>query len=96
MDAFIWLMFHLFPADNRQYFQWNDFRARSRMSSKGQILFVSLSLNTYISNLYIMDQNSRLPSHTICVMYLGYMSLLLVFGNFPLISKMGGYWNLLE
>ena len=43
-----------------------------------------------------MDQNSRLPYHTIFVTYLDYILLPLVCGNCPINSKTVGCWNLLE
>ena len=55
-----------------------------------------LRSNQYISNQYILDQNPRLSSYTIGVMYSDYISLLLVCGNFSLTSRTGGCWNLLE
>ena len=37
--------------------------------------------------MYILEQNSKLPSHTICVTYLEYILLLLVYGDCPITSK---------
>ena len=55
-----------------------------------------LFLNPYISNMYILDQNSRLPSHRIFDTYLVYISLLLVCAYLPLALKTGICWNLVE
>ena len=60
------------------------------------IFFALLCFNPYISNIYIVDLNSRLPSPTICVTYLDYILLLLACEKFPLTSNMGGYFNMLE
>ena len=46
--------------------------------------------------MYILDQNSRLPSHRIFDTYLGYISLLLVCAYLPLALKTGICWNLVE
>ena len=43
-----------------------------------------------------MDQNSMLSSYTIGVTYSDYILLIIVFGDFPITSKTGGCWNLLE
>ena len=74
----------------------HDHLEKSQMSSKWHILFVLLRPNPYVSNMCILDQNSRLPSHTICVTYLDYISLLLICGNFPLTLNMVVCWNMLE
>ena len=50
----------------------------------------------YISNLYILDQKSRLPYQKICIAYVDCISNLLVCGNFSLTSRTGRCWNLLE
>ena len=55
-----------------------------------------LRSNKYFSNQYILDRNPRLSSYTIGVTYSDYISLLLICGDCPLISKTGGCWNLLE
>ena len=55
-----------------------------------------LRSNKYVSNKYILDRNPRLSSYTIHVTHSDYISLLLVCGDFPLTSKTGGCWNLLE
>ena len=46
--------------------------------------------------MYILDLNSKLPSHTICVTYFYSIYLIIVCVNCPLTSKTGGCWNLLE
>ena len=81
-------MSHLLTADNMPGFQWN----------MGMYAFVYLlHSNQYVSNQYIiMYQNPRLSSYTIGVTYSDYISLLLVCGDFPLTSKTGGCWNMLE
>ena len=84
----IWLIFCLVDI--------HDHQAQSWVSSKGYMLFVLLYCNSYISNLYILDQNSKLTSHMTCVLYLGYISLLLVCDNFPLTLKKVICWDLLE
>ena len=73
-----------------------DFQAQSQVSSKGQLLFILSRANSYISNLDIMEQHRKLPSHTIGVPCLDCISLILVFDNFPLTLKKGECWNLLE
>ena len=73
----------------------HEHQAQSWVSSKLHLLFRLLCLNSYLSNLYILDQNSKLTSHTICVLYLDYISLL-VCGNFPLTLKTEICWYLLE
>ena len=83
----VWLIFCFIYSD--------DQRARSWVSSKIYILFLLLRSNPYTSNMYIMDQNSRLPSHMICVTNLGYIYILFVCGNFPIILKMRGCCNML-
>ena len=55
-----------------------------------------LRSNHYVSYLYIMDRNPRLSSYTIGVTYSYHISLLPIFGDFPLTSKTGGCCNLLE
>ena len=55
-----------------------------------------LRSNPYISNLYIMDRNTRLSSHTIDVTYSDYILVLLVCGYFTLTLKAGGCCNMLE
>ena len=50
----------------------------------------------YVSNLYILDQNPRLSSYMIGVTYSDYIPLLLICGDCPLTSKMGGCSNMLE
>ena len=84
----IWLIFY--------YINIHDRHSISQVSSKWHILFILLHFNTYISNMYIMNRNSRLPSHTICVTCMGYILLLLICVYLPLTSKTGWCWNLLE
>ena len=80
-------MSHLLTAYNRPGFQLNV----------DTYAFVDLlRINQYVSNQYILDQNPRLSSYTICVTYSDYISLLLVCGDCPLTSKRGVWWNLLE
>ena len=80
-------MSHLLTANNRPGFLWNvDMHA----------FVYLLRSNQYVSNQYILDQNTRLSSYTIGVTYSDYISLLLVCGDCPLTSKTGGCWNLLE
>ena len=55
-----------------------------------------LHSNTFTSNMYILDQNSKLPPHTVSVAYLYYIFLLLICGYCTLTLKTGGLWNLLE
>ena len=55
-----------------------------------------LRSNKYVSNLYILDRNPKLSSHTIGVTYSDYIFLLLVCDDFPLTSNTGECWNLLE
>ena len=55
-----------------------------------------LRTNQYVSNQYILDRNPMLSSYTIGVTYSGYISLLIACGDYPLTSKRGVYWNLLE
>ena len=75
----IWLIF---------FIGVHDCWAQSQLSSKVQILFVLLRSNPYISNLYILNQNSRLPYHTICVTHFFYISLLLGCSDCSLTSNM--------
>ena len=82
----IWIMTHLLTTDNRPGFQWNV----------DTYTFVYLlRSNQYVSNQYILDRNPRLSYYTIGVTYSDYISILLVCGDCPLTSKMGGCWNLL-
>ena len=80
-------MSYLFTADNRPGFQWN----------LDTYAFVYLlRTNQYVSNQYILDLNPRFSSYTIGVTYWDYISLLLLCGDYPLTSKRGVCWNLLE
>ena len=58
--------------------------------------FILLRSNPCISNLYILDRNSRLSYETIAVTYSDYILPILLFGNCPLTSKTGGCRNLLK
>ena len=59
-------------------------------------MLVLLRFKWCISNLYILDQHSRLPYHTICVTHLGYISLSSRMWLFSLTLKTRGCWNMLE
>ena len=83
----IWLMSYLLNADNRLGFQWN--------LNTYDFVYLLRTIQ-YASNQYIMDRNTRLSSYRIGVTYSDYISLLLVFGDYPLTSKRGVCWNLLE
>ena len=73
----------------------HDLWEQSLVSLKGHLLFVLSRYKPCISNMYILDQNSRLPYHTICVAYLDYILLVLVCEKYPLNYKTGRCWNLL-
>ena len=73
-----WIIFCLFDIHDRLAHSW--------VSSKGHILFILLCSNPYISNLYILDQNPRLLSHTIGVTYSDYILLLLICEYFRLLQ----------
>ena len=77
------------------FIEIHDHRAQSWVSSKLHLLFILLSSNLYISNMYILYQNSRLPSHTICAVYLDYISPLIICCYFPLTMKTVGCLNIL-
>ena len=80
-------MSHILTTDNRPGFQWN----------LDTYAFVYLlRTNKYVSNKYILDRNPRLSSYTIGVTYSNYILLLLVCGDYPLTSKRGVCWNMLE
>ena len=64
----------------------------------GFCLFYYAQINIYqICTFFILDQNPRLSSNMIGVMYLDYISLLIVCDDLPLTLKTGGgvgiYWN---
>ena len=89
-------MFHFLISKNRPSFQGNYHQSQSQVSSKVQIFLILLRSNPYISIQYIMDQHSGLLSHTSCVAYLDYISIIIVCGDCSLTLNMGRCWNLLE
>ena len=82
----IWRMSHPLTAVNRPGFLWN---------MDTYVFGYLLRSDKYVSNQYILDRNLRLSSYIIGVMYLDYISLLLVCGDCPLTSKRGVCWNLI-
>ena len=75
----------------------HEHQAQSWISSKLHLLFILLCLNSYLSNLYILDQNSKLPSHTICVLHLVIFIFFLHMAIFHLLwiqEYFGVCWNL--
>ena len=59
LQLFNWILFCFVDSNHCWAWSW--------VSSNRHLLFILLRLNPYILNLYILDQNSRLPSHTIYV-----------------------------
>ena len=58
--------------------------------------FILLRANSCISNMYILDHYPRLLYQTIGVTYPDYVYPILISGDFPITSKTGECWNLLE
>ena len=78
-------------------FYWNIWRTITITGVMKSTAFVYwLHSNQYVSNLNILDWNTRLSSYMIGVTYSDYMSLPLVCNDCPLTSKTGGCWNMLE
>ena len=78
-------------------FYWHPWRPSTITGVINSTAFVHLLLsNQYVSNLYILDRNPRLSSHTIGVTYLDYISLLLVCVDCPLTLKTVACRNILE
>ena len=59
VQLYIWILFSFIDS--------HDLWGQSRVSSKVKLVFLLFYLNPFISNMYIMDQNSSLPiSHDLC------------------------------
>ena len=64
---------------------------------RGYVCFcLFITIKSLCLNQYIMERNPRLSSYTIGMMYLDYILLLLVCGDYPLTSKRVVCWNILE
>ena len=64
---------------------------------RGYVCFcLFITYKSICLNQYILDRNPTLSSYTIGMRYSDYISLLLVCGDYPLTSKRGVCWNLLE